>query len=106
MFFGLPDPDPDLLVRGMDPDPSIIVQIKKKNHIFLIYDIVKVYFSVFRIQIGIHVFFGLLDPDQVWIWIRIWLWIRLWILIRILISSKIRRKIVFCDSYGLFIFEK
>jgi hypothetical protein len=24
MFFGLPDPDP--LVRGMDPDPSIIMQ--------------------------------------------------------------------------------
>ena len=35
MFFGLPDPD--LLVRGMDPDPapdtdpSIIMQINKKN---------------------------------------------------------------------------
>ncbi len=24
--FGLPDPDPDPLVRGMDPDPSIIMQ--------------------------------------------------------------------------------
>ncbi len=24
VFFGLPDPDP--LVRGMDPDPSIIIQ--------------------------------------------------------------------------------
>ncbi len=24
--FGLPDPDPDPLVRGMDPDPSIIIQ--------------------------------------------------------------------------------
>ncbi len=22
MFFGLLDPDPDLLVRGMDPDPA------------------------------------------------------------------------------------
>ncbi len=33
MFLGLPDPDPDPLVRGMDPDPaldpdpSIIMQI-------------------------------------------------------------------------------
>jgi hypothetical protein len=27
---GLPDPDP--LVRGMDPDPSIIMQNNKKNH--------------------------------------------------------------------------
>jgi hypothetical protein len=26
VFFGLPDPDPDPLVRGMDPDPSIIMQ--------------------------------------------------------------------------------
>jgi hypothetical protein len=28
MFFGLPDPDPDPLVKGMDPDPdpSIIMQ--------------------------------------------------------------------------------
>jgi hypothetical protein len=28
MFLGLPDPDPDPLVRGMDsyPDPSIIMQ--------------------------------------------------------------------------------
>ncbi len=45
MFFGLPDPDPDLLVSGMDPDPgmdqdpaldpapdpSITVQNNKKN---------------------------------------------------------------------------
>jgi hypothetical protein len=32
MFLGLPDPDPDPLVRGMDPDPDpfIIVQ-KYKN---------------------------------------------------------------------------
>ena len=29
MFLGLPDPDP--LVRGMDPDPSIIMQNSKKN---------------------------------------------------------------------------
>ncbi len=29
MFFGLLDPDP--LVRGMDPDPSIIMQNNKKN---------------------------------------------------------------------------
>jgi hypothetical protein len=26
MFLGLPDPDPDPPVRGMDPDPSIIKQ--------------------------------------------------------------------------------
>ena len=26
MFLGLLDPDPDPLVRGMDPDPSIIMQ--------------------------------------------------------------------------------
>ncbi len=26
MFLGLKDPDPDPLVRGMDPDPSIIKQ--------------------------------------------------------------------------------
>ncbi len=26
MFSGLPDPDPDPLVRGMDPDPSIIMK--------------------------------------------------------------------------------
>jgi hypothetical protein len=29
MFLGLPDPDS--LVRGMDPDPSIIKQNSKKN---------------------------------------------------------------------------
>ncbi len=29
-FLGLLDPDPDPLVRGMDPDPSII----KQNHLF------------------------------------------------------------------------
>ncbi len=29
MFLGLPDPDP--LVKGMDPDPSIIMQNSKKN---------------------------------------------------------------------------
>jgi hypothetical protein len=23
VFFGLPDPDPDPLVRGMDPDPAL-----------------------------------------------------------------------------------
>jgi hypothetical protein len=26
MFLGLPDPNPDPLVRGMDPDPSVIKQ--------------------------------------------------------------------------------
>jgi hypothetical protein len=26
MFLGLQDPDPDTLVRSMDPDPSIIMQ--------------------------------------------------------------------------------
>jgi hypothetical protein len=26
VFLGLQDPDPDPLVRGMDPDPSIIMQ--------------------------------------------------------------------------------
>jgi hypothetical protein len=39
MFLGLPDPDP--LVRGMDPDPapSIIMQCKnsKKNLLFLLF---------------------------------------------------------------------
>jgi hypothetical protein len=29
MFLGLPDPDP--LVRGTDPDPSIIKENSKKN---------------------------------------------------------------------------
>jgi hypothetical protein len=29
MFLGLPDPDP--LVRGMDPDPSIIMKIIRKT---------------------------------------------------------------------------
>jgi hypothetical protein len=29
MFFGLPDPDP--LVRGMDPDPSISCKNSKRN---------------------------------------------------------------------------
>jgi hypothetical protein len=28
MFLGLLDPDPDPLVRGTDPDPSIIKQIQ------------------------------------------------------------------------------
>jgi hypothetical protein len=28
MFLGLPDLDPDPLIRGMDPDPSIIKQKK------------------------------------------------------------------------------
>ncbi len=28
IFLGLLDPDPDPLVRGMDPDPSIIMQKK------------------------------------------------------------------------------
>jgi hypothetical protein len=37
VFLGLPDPDPDPLVRGMDPDPaldpdpSIIMKNNKKN---------------------------------------------------------------------------
>ncbi len=31
MFLGLPDPDPDPIVRGMDPDPSIIKQNGTKN---------------------------------------------------------------------------
>jgi hypothetical protein len=31
MFMGLLDPNPDPLVRGMDPDPSIIQQNIKKN---------------------------------------------------------------------------
>jgi hypothetical protein len=31
MFLGLLDPDPDPLVRGTDPDPSIIKQNSKKN---------------------------------------------------------------------------
>jgi hypothetical protein len=30
-FLGLLDPDPDPLVRGMDPDPSIIKQKKRKT---------------------------------------------------------------------------
>jgi hypothetical protein len=29
MFLGLPDPDP--LVKGVDPDPSVIQQNSKKN---------------------------------------------------------------------------
>jgi hypothetical protein len=29
MFLGLPDPEPQ--VRGIDPDPSIIMQNSKKN---------------------------------------------------------------------------
>jgi hypothetical protein len=33
VFLGLPDPDPDPLVRGMDPDldPSIILLSSSKN---------------------------------------------------------------------------
>ncbi len=31
MFLGLLDPDPDPLVRSMDPDPSITKQNIKKN---------------------------------------------------------------------------
>ncbi len=31
VFLGLLDPDPDPLVRGMDPDPSIISKNNKKN---------------------------------------------------------------------------
>jgi hypothetical protein len=31
MFLGLMDPDPDSLVRGMDPDPSIIKQKYKEK---------------------------------------------------------------------------
>jgi hypothetical protein len=31
MFLALLDPDPDPLVRGMDPDPSIFKQNGKKN---------------------------------------------------------------------------
>ncbi len=31
MFLGLPDPHPDPLLRGTDPDPSIIKQNSKKN---------------------------------------------------------------------------
>jgi hypothetical protein len=31
MFLGLLDPDLDPLVRGMDPDPTIIKQNRKKN---------------------------------------------------------------------------
>jgi hypothetical protein len=29
--FGSPDPDPDPLVRGVDPDPSIILLSSSKN---------------------------------------------------------------------------
>jgi hypothetical protein len=31
MFWGLLDPDPDPLVRGMDPDPSITSKNSKNN---------------------------------------------------------------------------
>ncbi len=33
MFFAIPDPNPDQLVRGMDPDPdpAIIMKNSKKN---------------------------------------------------------------------------
>jgi hypothetical protein len=31
MFLGVPDPVPDPLVRGTDPDPSIVKQDNKKN---------------------------------------------------------------------------
>jgi hypothetical protein len=38
MFLGLPDTDP--LVRGMDPDPSIIMQkIVRKTYFVTIFDI-------------------------------------------------------------------
>jgi hypothetical protein len=33
MFLGLLDPDPDLLIRGMDPDPSIIKQKKVRKNL-------------------------------------------------------------------------
>jgi hypothetical protein len=29
VFFGLPDPDPVALVRGMDPDPYKIIRKKR-----------------------------------------------------------------------------
>ena len=31
MFFGLMDPDPDPLVRGMDPDPAPDHSVIKQN---------------------------------------------------------------------------
>jgi hypothetical protein len=31
MFLGLLDPDPDLLVRGMDPDPDPFIKIVRKT---------------------------------------------------------------------------
>jgi len=31
MFLGLPAPDPDPLVKGMDPDPSVIKKNRKKS---------------------------------------------------------------------------
>ncbi len=34
VYFGLPDPDPDPLVRCMDPDPSIIMQKYEKSKIY------------------------------------------------------------------------
>jgi hypothetical protein len=33
MFLDLPDPDPDPLVRGMDPDPSFIMQKNSKKNL-------------------------------------------------------------------------
>jgi hypothetical protein len=41
MFLGLPDTDPDTLVRGMDPapdpDPSIVMQNSKKKPCFRLF---------------------------------------------------------------------
>ncbi len=33
MFLGLLDPDPDPLVRGMDPDPDSDPSINMQNHL-------------------------------------------------------------------------
>ncbi len=31
MFLGIPDPDPNLLVRGMDPDPDPPISASKNS---------------------------------------------------------------------------
>ncbi len=38
MFLGLLDPDPDPLVRGMDPDPSIMSKNSKKPLVCDLFD--------------------------------------------------------------------
>jgi hypothetical protein len=49
MFLGLLDPDPDPLVRGMDPDPSIL----EHNNYLCTYDLYRPVHNVLDVCISI-----------------------------------------------------